>query len=125
MSARPIWANAGTMSGAALHHLRGDEEWQTVFARLYRSLRPGGCLMISDLVAQQTEVLSAYFRERYGDYLTALGGTEYRDRVLAYVELEDSPRPLNYQLDLMREVGFREVEILHKNVCFAAYGGVR
>ena len=113
------------LSGAALHHLRGDEEWQTVFARLYRSLRPGGCLMISDLVAQQTEVLSAYFRERYGDYLTALGGTEYRDRVLAYVEREDSPRPLNYQLDLMREVGFREVEILHKNVCFAAYGGVR
>ena len=45
--------------------------------------------------------------------------------MLAYVELEDSPRPLNYQLDLMREVGFREVEILHKNVCFAAYGGVR
>ena len=113
------------LSGAALHHLRGDEEWLTVFARLYRSLRPGGCLMISDLVAQQTEVLSAYFRERYGDYLTVLGGTEYRDRVLAYVEREDSPRPLNYQLDLMREVGFREVEILHKNVCFAAYGGVR
>lgn len=28
------------LSGAALHHLRGDEEWQTVFARLYRSLRP-------------------------------------------------------------------------------------
>lgn len=43
--------------------------------------------------------------------------------MLAYVEREDSPRPLNYQLDLMREVGFREVEILHKNVCFAAYGG--
>lgn len=64
-------------------------------------------------------------RERYGDYLTVLGGTEYRDRVLAYVEREDSPRSLNYQLDLMREVGFREVEILHKNVCFAAYGGAR
>lgn len=28
------------LSGAALHHLRGDEEWLTVFARLYRSLRP-------------------------------------------------------------------------------------
>ncbi|MFR5870987.1 MAG: class I SAM-dependent methyltransferase [Alistipes sp.] len=48
------------LSGAALHHLRGDEEWLTVFARLYRSLRPGGCLMISDLVAQQT-VLSFIF----------------------------------------------------------------
>lgn len=113
------------LSGAALHHLRGDGEWRAVFAGLYRSLRPGGCLMISDLIVQQTDVLSAYFRERYGDYLAALGGPEYRDRVLAYVDREDSPRSLNYQLDLMREVGFREVEVLHKNVCFAAYGGVR
>jgi len=30
-----------------------------------------------------------------------------------------------YQVDLLRSVGFREVEILHKNNCFAAFGGVK
>lgn len=81
--------------------------------------------MISDLVAQQTEVLSAYFRERYGDYLTVLGGTGVPRQGAGLRGAGGFSRPLNYQLDLMREVGFREVEILHKNVCFAAYGGVR
>jgi tRNA (cmo5U34)-methyltransferase len=45
--------------------------------------------------------------------------------VLAYVEKEDTPRPLMFQLDVLREVGFGRVEVLHKNVCFAAFGGVR
>ena len=43
--------------------------------------------------------------------------------MFAYVEKEDTPRPLLFQLDLLRQVGFAQVEVLHKNVCFAAFGG--
>jgi tRNA (cmo5U34)-methyltransferase len=81
--------------------------------------------MISDLVTQDTEVLNNYMWEKYGDYLEKLGGADYRKKVLAYVEKEDSPRSLNYQLNLMKKVGFKSVEVLHKNICFAAYGGVK
>jgi tRNA (cmo5U34)-methyltransferase len=61
--------------------------------------------------------------DRYGEYLVQVGGEAYRDRVFAYVEEEDSPRSLTYQLDLMRRVGFVEIDVLHKNSCFAAFGG--
>ena len=64
-------------------------------------------------------------RRRYGEYLTRLRDEAYRDQVFAYVEKEDTPRPLLFQLDLLREVGFAQVDVLHKNVCFAAFGGVR
>ena len=46
-------------------------------------------------------------KERYGEYLTRLKDEAYRDHVFAYVEREDTPRSLTFQLDLMREVGFR------------------
>jgi hypothetical protein len=36
---------------------------------------------------------------------------------------EDSPRPLMFQLELPRAVGFSQVDILHKNGCFVAFGG--
>lgn len=49
----------------------------------------------------------------------------YRDHVFAYVEKEDTPRPLLFQLDLLRQVGFAQVDVLHKNVCFAAFGAVK
>ena len=63
--------------------------------------------------------------QRYGRYLTDLKGEAYRQEVFGYIEREDTPRPLVYQLDLLREVGFARVEVLHKNVCFAAFGAVK
>jgi tRNA (cmo5U34)-methyltransferase len=113
------------LAGAVLHHLRDDQDWETTFSKLYKLLKPGGCLMISDLITQDTEALNNYTWERYGNYLEMTGGKEYRSKVLAYVAKEDSPRSMNYQLDLMKKVGFRSVEILHKNMCFGAFGGIK
>ncbi|WP_057939424.1 class I SAM-dependent methyltransferase [Algoriphagus resistens] len=113
------------LAGAVLHHLRDDIDWESTFAKLFKLLKPGGCLMISDLITQDTALLNEYTWERYGDYLEHIGGKEYRQKVLAYVEKEDSPRSMNYQLDLMKKVGFSKVEILHKNMCFGAFGGIK
>jgi len=113
------------LAGAVLHHLRDDVDWEMTFQKLFNLLRPGGCLMIADLITQNTDVLNDYTWERYGDYLEGLGGKEYRQNVLDYVAKEDSPRSMNYQLNLMKQVGFSEVEILHKNMCFGAFGGIK
>jgi tRNA (cmo5U34)-methyltransferase len=113
------------LAGAVLHHLRDEGDWESTFSKLFRILKPGGCLMISDLITQNTETLNDYIWEKYGDYLENLGGKEYRQKVLDYVAKEDSPRSLNYQLDLMIKVGFRNTEILHKNLCFAAFSGMK
>src|SRR5690606_18433548 len=109
------------LAGAVLHHLRDDNDWEMTFQKLFKLLRPVGCLMIADLITQSTDVLNNYTWARYGDYLEGLGGKEYRQNVLDYVAKEDSPRSMNYQLDLMKRVGFSDVEILHKNMCFGAF----
>ena len=113
------------LAGAVLHHLRDDHDWETTFKKIYGMLKPGGCFMISDLITQDTEILNDYTWERYGDYLEELGGEDYRKKVLDYVDKEDSPRSMNYQLDLMKNLGFSKVEILHKNMCFGAFGGIK
>lgn len=113
------------LAGAVLHHLRDDSDWEKTFAKLFDLLRPGGCLMISDLVTQETADMTTYMWEKYGDYLEGIDGADYRAKVLAYIEKEDSPRSITYQLDLMKKIGFRHVEIFHKNLCFGAYGGIK
>lgn len=113
------------LAGAVLHHLRDDEDWESTFTKLYHLLKPGGCLMISDLITQENPILNEYTWERYGDYLEALVDKEYRQKVLAYVDKEDSPRSMSYQLELMKKVGFSSTEILHKNMCFGAFGGIK
>ena len=113
------------LAASVLHHLRTDTEWQTVFEAFYRTLRPGGSLWIFDLIDSSIPAVQRVVQKRYGEYLTSLKDEKYRDHVFAYVEKEDTPRPLLYQLDLLRQVGFAQVDILHKNTCFAAFGAVK
>jgi tRNA (cmo5U34)-methyltransferase len=113
------------LAGAVFHHLRATEEWEAVFSKLYRALTPGGSLWISDLIDQETQPLRELFREQYSQYLGQLGGADFKDHVLAYIEREDSPRPLTFQLELLKQVGFQQVEVLHKHLCFAAFGAIK
>jgi tRNA (cmo5U34)-methyltransferase len=112
------------LAAAVFHHLRGDEEWQSVFAKCYAALRPGGSLWIFDMLDHSHPAIQSLMRERYGEYLVGLKDEQYRDHVFGYIEQEDTPRSLIYQIDLLRAVGFKEVEILHKNSLFAAFGAI-
>lgn len=113
------------LAAAVLHHLRDDRDWLTAFQKIYRLLSPGGSVWITDLVTHEAQAVHAMMWERYGEYLTSLKGPDYRDKVFAYIDREDSPRPVTYQLDLLRSVGFTHVELLHKNSCFAAFGAIK
>jgi tRNA (cmo5U34)-methyltransferase len=61
----------------------------------------------------------------YAQYLIDLKGPEYRDLVFGWIEKEDTPRPLTFQFDVMRQAGFDKVDVLHKNISFAVYGGMK
>jgi tRNA (cmo5U34)-methyltransferase len=109
------------LAGQVLHHLREDDQWQTMFARFYEWLRPAGTLFVADFVAFDDPGIQTLMMSRYAEHLENIGGAEYRDKVLAYCDVEDSPRSVKYQFDLLRTVGFREFDVLHRNALFAAF----
>jgi len=112
------------VAAAVLHHLRAEVEWAAVFRQLYTVLRPGGSLWIWDLISHDLPGVQAEMWERYGVFLADLKGEEYRDKVLAYVEYEDSPRSVAFQLHHLRAAGF-QADVIHKNGCFAAIGAYK
>ena len=113
------------LAAAVLHHLRDDADWENAFQRLFQLTAPGGSIWITDLVSHETPAVQGLMWQRYGDYLTGVGGQEYKTRVFDYIDREDSPRPVTYQMDLLRKAGYSHVELLHKNSCFAAFGAVK
>jgi tRNA (cmo5U34)-methyltransferase len=113
------------VAATVLHHLRTDAEWESVFRKFHSCLRPGGSVWISDLVEHDLSPVQTMMWERYGQYLSQLKDEAYRDAVFEYVAREDSPRSLLFQVDLLRAVGFRRVDVLHKNSVFAAFGAVK
>ena len=113
------------IAAAVLHHLRDEWDWKLAFEKIYAVTAPGGSVWITDLVSHEHDAVQSFMWARYGDYLEALKDASYREHVFAYIEKEDSPRPVTFQLDLLRQVGFDHVDILHKNSCFAAFGAIK
>ena len=113
------------VASAVLHHLRADSEWRSVFQKLFNAVQPGGSFWIFDIVESPLPEVQAIHWRRYGEYLTALESAAFRDEMFARIIEEDTPRSVAYQLDLLREVGFSQVEVLHKHSCYAAFGAVK
>jgi tRNA (cmo5U34)-methyltransferase len=113
------------LAAATLHHLRTDADWEHMLTKFYKTLKPGGSIWISDLITHESDLVNSLFRHEYGEYLETLGGKEYSQKVFDYIEYEDTPRSINYQLDLLKKVGFATTDILHKNSYFAAFGAIK
>jgi len=113
------------LAAAVLHHLRTEAEWRATYKRLFDLLRPGGAVWVFDMVDHAIPAVRVAMTARYGQYLADFKGEAYRDTVFAYVEQEDTPVPLAFQLAVLGEVGFAQVDVLHKNGPFAAFGAVK
>lgn len=113
------------VAAAVLHHLRDDADWERCFRKICGLLKPGGAFFVSDLVFHEDESVQEEMWKRYGEYLESTGGPDYCGKVFDYIDKEDTPRSLTYQMDLMRKVGFRHTDVLHKNSCFAAFVGIK
>jgi tRNA (cmo5U34)-methyltransferase len=113
------------LASAVLHHLRDDEDWMSVFRRFHTWLKPGGRIYVSDLAYFDVPDTQELMWDRYGRYLESVGGEAYRTKVFAYVDKEDSPRSLPYQLDLLKACAFSKYDVLHRNSVFACYFAVK
>jgi tRNA (cmo5U34)-methyltransferase len=113
------------LAGSVLHHLRQESEWKSVFRMFYRLLRATGSVWIVDLIEHANPLIEEIVWKRYQAYLKQLGGEDFAQLVATEIAQQDTPRPLLFQLDLLHEVGFDQVEILHKHLCYAAFGAIK
>lgn len=108
------------LSGAALHHLRTEEEWSQVLQMIYKALKPGGTFWYWDLIDHQRPVIRTSQYALWGEHLKEYRGEEYRDYIFKECAREDSPRSLPFITSKMLKAGFKEWDILHKSSVFAA-----
>jgi len=109
-------------AGTTLHHLREDQEWESVFTKVFKALKHGGTFWINDIVISETDEINQMMLGGWLSILRKQVSPEEVDMYMERYESEDTPRTLSYQLDLMKQVGFSETIILHKHFNFAAFG---
>ena len=86
------------LAAAVLHHLRDDTEWDSVFKKIYNSLRPNGGFWVFDLVEDQIPAIQDMMWERYGEYRVDFKDEAFRDLTYGYILKEDTPRHCSTRL---------------------------
>ena len=94
-------------------------------SRIFSLLREGGILLVSDLIRHENPKIEALFKVRQEAFLREALGNAEAERIMKSIAESDTPSPLEYQLALLKKVGFREAGLLHKTLVFGAYYAVK
>jgi tRNA (cmo5U34)-methyltransferase len=113
------------IGAAVFHHLRDDSDWEEAFSKIYNITAPGGVLLITDVINHEHNEINDMMWLKVAEHLEEIGGNEYAEKVFTYIDKEDSPRSVTYQIEVLKKAGFRYIDVLHKNACSAAIAAVK
>ncbi len=114
------------ISSLALHHLKSDGEKKKLYNKIYDALSVGGVFYNADSVFGSTDHLSKVNLEIWMNYMSEnLPLDEIEEKWLPTHYEEDYPAPLMDQLDWLRKIGFKEVDVVWKYYQGAVFGGLK
>ncbi|MBT8319595.1 MAG: class I SAM-dependent methyltransferase [Gramella sp.] len=99
------------VAGFSLHHCE-DEERQTVFNKIYSSLKPGGIFAYTDLMISKTNPDHPQLLTQWRDFVNSnFPDGEKWDWVMEHYAIYDNPTDYKIQLDWLEKAGFHKIQI--------------
>ena len=109
----------------AICHGREEKNYQALYKKIYRWLKPGTCFVCLDHVySESLELTELAFRE-WGEFMAANFSPEVVHEALTSTITEDSPLTLSHHMQLLREAGFSAADVLWRRGIFAMYIGIK
>jgi tRNA (cmo5U34)-methyltransferase len=116
-------------SSLAIHHLPFHEK-KDLYSCIHRLLVPGGCFVHYDVVLSPSEKIEAWYmsfwRQWIADHPDREAAMAMRHIPDEYKENKDNmPDTLASQLQILEEIGFKDVDCFCKFGIFSLFGGFR
>lgn len=120
-------------SSNAIHHLDFADK-SRLYAKVFRELKFGGAFINSDVVLPVSERSERYQFRMWVDWIDeTLRRNGFEDEVGKYADLpavyrgkpENKPSGLFDQLQVLSQIGFRDVDCFYKYGVFAMFGGTK
>lgn len=114
------------ISSLALHHLITNDDKKEFYTKIYKALNPGGVFLNADVVLGSNEYLQELYLEKWKEFMNQnVSIKEIEEKWIPAAEEEDHPAPLIDQLDWLRDIGFKDVDVIWKYYGGAVYGGYK
>ncbi|WP_404381597.1 class I SAM-dependent methyltransferase [Caenispirillum salinarum] len=112
------------VSALSIHHLT-DAEKEALYGRIHDALAPGGIFVNADQVAAATPALEGRMTVDWEDAVRAAGLPEADLEAARTRMLHDRCATAEAQLDMLRRVGFRDVDVWFRDRQFCVFAGTR
>lgn len=110
------------VSSLVLHHIEGREK-KEFYAQIYDALPKGGLFYMADFVLPSSIRLEKVFVGKWVEFMKKSLTSKQIAATLIKHKREDRPAKLIDELDILRETGFKNVDVIWKRYNFAIYGG--
>lgn len=116
-------------SSLAIHHLPYEEKCN-LYTYIYNMLKPEGCFINYDVVISQSDKIEKWAMELWRQWLKNHPQKQLAEKLLnipdKYKENHDNiPDTLSSQLQVLEEIGFRDVDCHFKYGIFSLFGGFK
>jgi len=114
-------------SSLAIHHLPFDEK-RKLYAYIYERLSPGGWFIHYDVVLPPSEKLEKWYLSFWREWISEHPSMERREQLLGIPDQykgnsDNMPDTLGSQLEVLKDVGFCDVDCFYKYGIFSLFGG--
>ena len=116
-------------SSLAIHHLPFAEK-QELYAYIHEQLRPGGWFIHYDVALPPSEKLEKWYLSFWREWIKAHSSEERREQLLGIPDQykgnqDNMPDTLDTQLEVLKDIGFSNVDCFYKYGIFTLFGGSR
>lgn len=109
------------VSSFAIHHLRSQAEYSSLYKKVFNWLKPGGTFACLDVVNGYNKEWTSINENGWRMYLSKYYDAEKIDHILSNYHSEDTPISLPEHINCLYQAGFKDVDIMWKRFNFALY----
>ncbi|SDS28731.1 class I SAM-dependent methyltransferase [Gramella sp. MAR_2010_147] len=103
------------VAGFSLHHCNTKEK-QSLFRKIYSSLKSGGVFCYSDLMINKTNPAHPALLKEWGDFVNSnFPGGEKWDWVMEHYRIYDKPEDYHLQIEWLEQAGFNNIQIPYRD----------
>lgn len=110
------------VSSLALHHLVTKEDKLDFYSKIYSGLKAGGIFINADVVLASTDFLQKRYMEQWKSFMCRnVMKDEVENKWIPTYYEEDRPVSMMEHIEMLKEAGFADIDIVWKYYNFAVY----
>ena len=114
------------VSSLALHHLATDEDKIEFYKKIYEALDEGGVFYNADVVLGSNNYLQDLYISKWKEFMNLIVHMEeIEQKWIPAAEEEDHPAKLMNHINWLREIGFKDIDVVWKYYSYVVYGGYK